>query len=201
MKRRRIFIAINLPDDIKKKLAGYKERWPELPIKWTKQNNIHITLAFLGYVMDEELIDICKNVKETASKYPSFFINLFKICYGPADKKPHSETSSLTGRPAISGNRPPRMVWVVGEKSKEFASLKEDLDKSLIISEKRQFSPHITLGRIRKWEWQRIEPEERPAVDEDINLSFSVDSIEVMESILKKRGPEYIILESYDLRT
>jgi len=28
-----------------------------------------------------------------------------------------------------------------------------------------------------------------------------VDSIEVMESILKKRGPEYIILESYDLRT
>jgi len=183
MKRRRVFIAINLPEDIKKKLAGYKEKWPELPIKWTKLNNIHITLAFLGYVADEEIINICKAVKEAGSKHSSFSVNLFKICYGPADKKP------------------PRMVWVIGEKSEEFASLKHDLDKSLAISEKRQFSPHITLGRIRKWEWQRIEPEERSSVDEEIDLSFSVDSIELMESVLKKGGPEYTILESYNLKT
>jgi len=182
MKRRRIFIAINLPKDIKKKLAGYKERWPELPIKWTKENNVHITLAFLGYIADEELINICEAVKEAAFKHSSFSVNLFKICYGPTDKKP------------------PRMVWAIGEKSEEFASLKEDLDKSLAISEKRQFSPHVTLGRIRKWEWQRIEPEERPEVDEEIDLSFSVNSIEVMESVLKRGGPEYTILESYNLK-
>ena len=182
MKKRRVFIAINLSDDIKKKLAGYKERWPELPIRWTKQDNIHITLAFLGYIADEELINICGAVKEAGSKHSSFSINLFKICYGPTDKKP------------------PRMVWAIGEKSEEFASLKDDLDKSLAISEKRQFSPHITLGRIRKWEWQRIEPEERSEVDEEIDLNFSVDSIELMESVLKRGGPEYTILESYNLK-
>ncbi len=182
-KRRRIFIAINLPENIKKKLAEYQAKWPELPIRWVKSENLHITLDFIGYIGDEELLEICKITKEVASRHPSFLVNLFEICYGPTDKKL------------------PRMTWAIGEKSEEFASLKDDLDKSLTISEKRQFSPHITLGRIRQWEWQRIEPEERPAVDEDINLSFSVDSIEVMESILKKRGPEYIILESYDLRT
>ena len=182
MKKRRVFIAINLPEDIKKKLAGYKEKWPELPIKWTKENNVHITLAFLGYIADEELINICEAVKEAAFKHFSFSVNLFKICYGPTDKKP------------------PRMVWAVGEKSEEFASLKENLDKSLAISEKRQFSPHVTLGRIRKWEWQRIEPEERSEVDEEIGLSFSVDSIELMESVLKRGGPEYTILESYNLK-
>ena len=182
MKKRRVFISINLPEDIKKKLAGYKERWLELPIRWTKQDNIHITLVFLGYIADEELINICKAVKESASNHSSFSINLFKICYGPTDKKP------------------PRMVWAIGEKSEEFASLKDDLDKSLAISEKRQFSPHVTLGRIRKWEWQKIEPEERSEIDEEIGLNFSVDSIELMESVLKRGGPEYTILESYNLK-
>lgn len=183
MKRRRIFIAINLPEDIKKKLAGYKERWPELPIRWTKPNNIHVTLVFLGYLRDEEFVETSKITKEVASRHSPFSVNLFKVCYGPTDKKP------------------PRMVWAVGEKSEEFGALKEDLDKSLDSSEKREFSPHITLGRIRKWEWRQIEPEERPEVDEEINLSFSVDSIEVMESVLKKTGPEYTILESHNLGT
>ena len=165
MKKRRVFIAINLPEDIKKKLAGYKERWPELPIRWTKPENLHITLDFIGYVADEELVEICEKTKEIADEHNAFEVKLTQICYGPTDKKP------------------PRMIWAIGEKIKEL-----------------NLSPHITLGRIRKWEWQRIEPEERPNVDEEIDLSFSVDSIELMESVLKRGGPEYTILESYNLK-
>jgi len=188
--RRRVFIAINLPENIRRKLTDYQKKWPELPIKWTKPENIHITLVFLGYIMDEELLEVFKTSKETISKHPPFSLVLNKIYYGPPKKIP------------------PRMIWVVGEKSSEFTNLKNDLDKSLsgsenasFSAENRTFSPHITLGRIRQWEWKRIEPEERPEVDEDINLSFSVNSIEIMESVLKKAGPEYTILESYDLRS
>ena len=82
MKKRRVFIAINLPENIKKKLAGYREKWPEMPVRWTRQDNIHITLVFLGYIADEELINICESVKEVVSKNSSFSVNLFKICYG-----------------------------------------------------------------------------------------------------------------------
>jgi len=187
-KGHRIFIAINLPENIKKKLADYQKKWPELPIRWTKPNNIHITLAFLGYINDEELLEISKTVKEVALRHVSFLVNLKKICYGPPQKIP------------------PRMIWVVGEKSEDFTFLKNDLDKSLLdsetigfSSENREFSPHITLGRIRQWEWQRIEPEERPEVNEEINLNFLVDSIEIMESVLKRKGPEYTVLESVEL--
>ena len=67
-------------------------------------------------------------------------------------------------------------------------------------TEARAFSPHITLGRIKTWEWKNIEPEERPEVKEDIDLNFQVDSIEVMESQLKKSGAEYAILESFQLK-
>ncbi len=53
---------------------------------------------------------------------------------------------------------------------------------------------------MKTWQWKQIEPEERPDVAEEINLNFEVDSIEVMESVLKRGGPEYTVLESYPLQ-
>lgn len=186
--RHRIFIAINLPEDVKKKLIDCQKKWPEFPIRWTKKENLHITLIFLGYIPDEELLEICKITKEISLRNQPFLINLNKICYGPPKKMP------------------PRMIWVEGEKSREFTVLKDDIEKSLVTSERvnfspenRVFSPHITLGRIRVWEFRQIEPEERPEVDEDIDLNFEVNSIEVMESQLKRGGVEYTILESASL--
>jgi len=183
--RHRIFIAINLPEKIRMELSKYKENWPELPVRWTKKDNLHITLIFFGYLLDEELLEIFKITKEVAARNQSFLLNLSKICYGPPEKMP------------------PKMVWVQGEKSREFASLKDDIEKSLGNSErvsfspeKRVFSPHITLGRIRTWEFRQLEIEERPEISEDISLSFEVNSIEIMESHLKRRGPEYTIIES-----
>ncbi len=185
--RHRIFIAINLPEEIKNKLSSFQAKWPELPTRWVKPENLHITLAFLGYLSDEELGEVLKISKEVAQRHAPFSINLVKICYGPPKKMP------------------PRMIWIEGEKSKDLASLKDDLEKSLICSkipfelEEREFKPHITLGRIRQWEFRQIEPEERPLVEEEISLNFPVESIEIMESQLKRNGAEYTILESFSL--
>lgn len=66
--RHRVFIAINLPEDIKQKLSEYEIKWPELPCRWTKKENLHITLAFLGYTTDEELVEVCKITKEVFFK-------------------------------------------------------------------------------------------------------------------------------------
>jgi len=183
----RVFIAINLPEKIKRGLAKLQSQWPELPAGWTKPENLHITLFFLGNLSDEEVLEVCNTTREVASHHQPFSINLNKTLYGPPKK-------------------PPRMVWVEGKKSEEFSALKSDLEKSLTSSEKirfrpekRAFHPHITLGRIRTWEFRRIEPEERPNVEQEISLNFEVSSIEVMESFLKKSGAEYIILESSQL--
>ena len=185
--KKRIFIAINLPKNIKRKLSVYQEKWPKLPIKWVKPNNLHITLVFIGSIRDEELSEVCKITKEAVSENSSFSINLNKIYYGPL------------------GKFPPRMIWAGGERIKELADLKNNLEKSLIhtgtnfISENRNFKPHITLGRIRQWEWRQIDPEEIPEINQDISLSFNVDSIEVMESQLSPKGSKYTILESVKL--
>jgi 2'-5' RNA ligase len=193
--RHRIFIAINLPDEIKNQLIFYQRKLSELPIMLTKMDNLHITLIFIGYIDDAETAKVCQIVKEAASGIPTFSLKLNKIFFGPpGDYGPES-------------GKAPRMVWVEGEKSQELAFLKNQLEKSLIStnnsgnanSGKRAFSPHITLGRIKQWDWRKIEPEERPNINEEISLNFKVSSVEVMESRLKRGGPEYTILESAEL--
>ncbi len=171
----RIFIAINLPEKIKENLSSYS--W-DLPAKWVKKDNLHLTLAFLGNRSDKEIEEIISGIKKLALKHSPFKIKLNKIVYD---------------------SFPPRVIWARGDLSEELASLKKDLNEELGLTKEKKLIPHITLGRIRKWQWQRIEPEERVEINEDINLDFEVNSVEVMESFLKRSGPEYIILESIKL--
>ena len=95
--KHRIFIAINLPEDIKKELQSYQENIEEKfasivdedksssrpfanarvgegiseadIIRWTKKDGLHITLIFLGYLSNEELAETCQTLKEVAQKY------------------------------------------------------------------------------------------------------------------------------------
>jgi 2'-5' RNA ligase len=180
----RIFIAINLPEEIKNKLAEYQSRWQELPCRWTKKENLHITLEFLGYLTDEELIKLCQKTRKIAARKNVFTVRLNKICYGPPKKVL------------------PRMIWAMGERIKEGDEAKASSSRFASLRSARVFNfvPHITLGRIKTWQFKQIEPEERPKIDEDINLNFEVNSIEIMESQLKRTGPKYTVLESFQLK-
>lgn len=185
-KRHRIFIAINLPEDIKGDLAGFQRQWGSLLARWVEPENLHITVVFLGYATDLELGEVCLAVKEVAAKQNGFTITLNKIIYGPDAEKP-------------------RMVWVLGEKSPELSALKNELDAALrgkihYVPEKRGLNPHITLARIKSLEWRMLDLEERPEINETIDMPLEVASIEVMESELKKGGPQYTIIESHELR-
>jgi 2'-5' RNA ligase len=186
-KRHRIFIAVNMPHDIKKELGKYEEKWPEIPAKWTNKDNLHITLEFLGQINDEELADACAAVSEVAKRHKTFSINLNKVSYGPPKKMP------------------PKMVWVEGENSKDLADLKNDLQETLLEKirfrpDGKGFTPHITLARISECEFRKFELDEIPEVSEDLDFIFSVESIEVMESELKRGGPQYTIIESHELQ-
>lgn len=210
-KRHRIFIAINLPKDVKKALAGYQKKWAELPAKWTPTDNLHITLLFLGDVTDQELGEACVITKEVAARHGALDINLNKIAYGPKDKIPPRDPKFSDGMASEQDLesqsrklRIPRYIWAGGETNKEAILLKDDLESSLLekipfTPEGRGFTPHITLARISAFEWRGIEPEERPQVNEHIDLEFTVESIEVMESELKKGGPQYTVIESVQL--
>lgn len=176
--KRRLFIAINLPEGVRKKLAEYQGKWINLPndkIRWVKKYNLHITLVFVGYVSDDEMYEIINTVKETAKKHEPFMINLERIILGPP-------------------NRTPRMFWAEGEKSQELADLQGDLQEKI---EQRHgarhaFRPHVNLARFKQGLLTA-------QVNEPLKSQIPVETIEVMQSILKRTGAEYSILESVEL--
>lgn len=179
--KRRLFIAINLPRETKKRLEDYQKNWVNLDlnfIHWVGRKNIHITLLFVGYVNNDEMYEICGIVKEVAKKHEPFFINLERIILGPP-------------------NRTPRMFWVEGEKSQELADLQGDLEEKI---EQRSggrhaFRPHITLARFKP-EILKFLPKE---INEPFKNQIPVETIEVMQSNLKRSGAEYSILETITL--
>ncbi len=184
--KRRLFIAINLPENIKNKLIGYQGKWADLPVRWTPKANLHITLVFIGYVGDNEMYEICNIAKEIAKRHGSFNIRLKRILLGPPNKFP-------------------RMFWVEGKKSEEMARLKNDFED--MFSRVRACHPHITLGRIKQGQWRELSPQ--PEINEVFNFtphhrrgagfSFPVETIEVMQSNLQRTGAEYTVLESVSL--
>ena len=196
MKKRRIFIAINLPASLKRRLANLRQNWPGLPVRWTAEKNLHLTLLFIGYVNDDQIAEICRITKEVAAKYPPFELKFTRVIYGPPSLKtaqglPDSQT---------------RMLWIEGERSDILARLKDDLENTLLESrrsgfyrkEDRQFKPHLTLARMKD-EWRNYAS--KPKINFEFNEIVPVETIEVMESELHSEGAEYTILESCNLQS
>lgn len=183
----KIFIAINPSQKIKKRFFKHQSDFSNLPVRWTKKENLHITLSFLGKTKDELIPSIISSVEEVCLEHRPFSLEFNKIRYGPTEQNP-------------------RMIWITGKKSKEIGELRSDLEKSLSSMPRQEtsdfrsgFSPHITLGRLRRNEFKEIKIEERPVINNDISIKFEVTSIDIIESLLGPTGAQHTILQSINL--
>jgi 2'-5' RNA ligase len=179
--KRKIFISINLPNRVKKRLLAATEKWQGLPVKWVKEGNLHVTLFFLGYIENEIVVEICQKLQKTISNEEIFDLPFDQIELAPAKEDP-------------------KMIWLSGKPSNELLALHQKIEKVLGIfaSAKKSFRPHITLGRIRKSKWEALA--EKPEISEKFPLLLSVESIDVMASDFSGDGQEYALIESCELK-
>jgi len=153
-------------------------QWENMPVKWSKEESLHITVAFVGYVDESVVPDICEKVCSACEKLESFDLDFDTIVLSPDPLDP-------------------RLVSFVGPASESLKLLNEAVEKALGMHkhDHKEFRPHITLGRIRKLKWDELE--EKPMINEKYSAVVSVDSVMVMES--KGGGAEYIRLEECPL--
>lgn len=178
--QRKIFIAIEIPKPVKKRLVQKTEKWRDLPVRWTREENLHVTLAFLGYIDDSALPEICSAARDIARNFKSFDLHISRIAIGPDEKHP-------------------RMIWAAGEPSEELKNLKEQIEKKLEIfqRERKEVRAHVTIGRIRQKKWKGLP--EIPAIDEKVNFIVPLESIEVLESVIEGGKRKYLLLENCPL--
>jgi 2'-5' RNA ligase len=177
MKQRKIFLGVSIPRDVSKRLARKLEVWKDLPFRFTKEGNMHITLLFLGHVLDESVAKICLQVEDVCRNIHAFDVDLNAITLVPKQ-----------GREA-------KQLWFTGESNEELRQLRVALEKELRMfsAEKKVFRPHVTLGRVRQNLWQELE--HIPEMNDNLSVFLPIDSVIVYESIFQKgEGLVYEVL-------
>ncbi|MBG0783040.1 MAG: RNA 2',3'-cyclic phosphodiesterase [Bacteroidales bacterium] len=184
---KRLFIALPLPatvllqeliDQLRYQLAHEK-------INWAKPQNLHLTLKFLGSVHTKQIPEIIKTTRDCVKQYQSFSLDFNK-----------------TG---IFGSRyDPKILWLgIKTPSETLLSLTDDLLNQLdaigFKRDRQNFVPHLTLGRIKKLNQKPLFQQLIQNIPQQSYLKADISEVILYESILHKKGPEYLIVERFSL--
>ena len=183
----RLFVAINLPPEIRD--AIYADTAPlraaTSAVKWVAAPLLHVTLKFLGERSDVLLPDLENIIRNVAERRP--VLQLRTTQYG-----------------AFPNFRRARVVWVGMTGETELRVLAQDLDQMFeglgISRETRVFRAHLTLGRLKG----EMSSDESRALAAAAVLprearSFTVRTVDLMQSELGSGGPRYSVLASAPL--
>jgi len=148
----------------------------EEKIKWVEENNLHVTLTFLGDTPDELINPVIKSLQEV----------VFAI--EPVSLK-------IAGTGVFKSINKPKVIWMGTETDEKLLATKMEIDQKLrslgFGIEKREFKPHLTLGRIRFIKHK----DKLREVMEEFQAAFFMKqvfgNIEYLESTLTPSGPKY----------
>ncbi|MGB9776513.1 MAG: RNA 2',3'-cyclic phosphodiesterase [Anaerolineae bacterium] len=186
----RTFIAIVLPESVIRQLGQVQRQLerqaPPESIRWVKPEGIHLTLKFLGDTPVGQLDAIRATLTAVASRTsPCAF--------------------TVGGLGCFPNARRPRVIWVgVQPMGEELASLQRAVERAMkplgFPPEGREFTPHLTLGRVR----DRIPPADLARLgalvsSTDIGTLGEVraHSFALIQSVLKPSGAEYTPLAEF----
>ena len=90
-----------------------------------------------------------------------------------------------------------RIVWVHLAVCDE---LQKDVDEKLVdlFSKEKRFMSHITIARVKNIKDKKKFVEELKNIKFD-KIKFKVDKFYLKESVLRPEGPEYRVIEEYEL--
>jgi 2'-5' RNA ligase len=188
----RAFIAVELPFELRSALGKYKsemEPGSKIYAKWVSPDGIHITLKFLGNIAPGMIDKITFSMEQACAEMAPFTL----------------ETDELGGFPDL---KHPRVLWLgMHGDTDRMKLLQEIIDGNLsslgFEKEKREFTPHITLARIR----DRAGPSERLKFGAlitsrscSIRHMIKVESVNLMQSRLQPGGAVYNKLRDVRLK-
>jgi len=175
----RLFLAVFPPAGVQAAAHAVIEslRAPDDGVSWVKRENLHVTLRFLGEVDEDGARRAAESATEAAASAPAF-------------------AAALGSPGAFPSARRARVLWLgLDEGAERLVALARALDVAL----RRRgfgiagppFSPHLTLGRVR-----------RPSRDwtgalgistrfDGAVARFTVNRVSVIESTLSPRGSIY----------
>lgn len=186
MAGRRIFSAIEISDAARAACVRHIETvrgsHPNVRIGWERPEKLHITMRFLGDTSETDLATLRAEMTGIAAQAERFKLGL--------------STSGV-----FPSSRNPRIFWIgIDDRADAVRPIYqriENVSRDLgYKAETRDFTPHITIGRVRKTG--------APPALVDAHLSaqiepveFEVSSIVIYESLLQRTGSIYSKVDSF----
>ena len=152
-------------------------------LKAVEPKNMHITLRFLGDIDDDKAEELSKSLRSLESEAVFSF-----------------EVSSAGAFPNMKN---PKVIWAGIEEGGELSAIRrkvEDIcEASGLERDKREFSPHLTLARVKDRKTKGI----RPIIERYRGTYFGtvrVTEVKLKKSVLTPEGPVYSDIASIGLK-
>lgn len=166
LRRVRTFVALELAQGVKHRAGELvkKLKHTGADVNWVPPSQMHVTLKFLGEIPRDDIIPLCRAVQDVAAKFKPFDIG-----FHGTGAFPHTDH--------------PRSLWIgVGEGLEELRALQKELEQAIydklgFPKERRQYQPHLTIGRVHK-----ATPEMNDVME--ANSEFEGDFTEVDELVV-----------------
>jgi len=181
MNSRRVFVALELPSELRQKLIELPRLigTPDAKVRWVDPTQMHLTLLFAGEATDEQVDALTRAVTEAEKSFSPIRLG-------------------IGGLGAFPSRRNPRVIWVGINESEPLARLHMDIWNAGagtgLEREDRDFAPHLTLGRVK------FVPPRSPLLRrlQSVHVEtfyYLFDTLTLFESKLTPEGPEYTPLQ------
>lgn len=171
--KKRIFLGINVSNELKAKIAKFREKYQDLPVRWMADENLHLTLIPPLELADNEIVEMIEKLEEIEGEFGRIEIEFNKVCFGPDLRRP-------------------RLIWAGGEENLKLESLKNRITEILgLRPQKRISKPHLTLARFK--------PMVLVKINKPISWQEKADSFSIVQSECLENGAVYTNLAEIKL--
>ena len=182
----RLFVAVDVGSDVQRAVSRTiedlkrrtEQRAPHARVTWVKPEQLHLTVQFIGQV-DAALGEQIRAALARPLRAPAFDL-------------------TIEGTGTFPPKRPPRVIWAgIGRGIDNLRSVEQEvrarLDGLVHSTDKRDYNPHLTLGRVKNPAGLRsatlLEGHESAVFG-----VVRVGAVTLCESRLSSSGPTYIAL-------
>ena len=183
-----MFIAIPVPEAVKDQIQAaqgeYRDALGDGHVRWTRREQFHLTLKFLGDVDPERLEALAEALRRACDLFAPLHLRGQRMGFFP-------------------DARSPRVIWVgVQDDRQTLASLQSAVESAMAeftreeSKERERFTGHVTLGRMKGL--TRVDVDKLAGLARGMADRFfgewTADKIELIRSALSSQGAHYTTL-------